>query len=84
MFSGRALAMDTRLYEHMNNKSMIRITSKRVFYRGLSTFAGGLFGGALTKTDLLNHFNLDLLNSQIHIVLIFSAFFIIVFALAGA
>ncbi len=75
MFSGRALAMDTRLYEHMNNKSMIRITSKRVFYRGLSTFAGGLFGGALTKTDLLNHFNLDLLNSQIHIVLIFSAFF---------
>ena len=75
MFSGRALAMDTRLYEHMNNKSMIRITSKRVFYRGLSTFAGGLFGGALTKTDLLNHFNLDLLNSQIHVVLIFSAFF---------
>ena len=64
MFSGRALAMDTRLYEHMNNKSMIRITSKRVFYRGLSTFAGGLFGGALTKTDLLNHFNLDLLNTS--------------------
>tara|TARA_B100000029_G_scaffold515189_1_gene621018 strand:- start:3617 stop:4882 length:1266 start_codon:yes stop_codon:yes gene_type:complete len=75
MFSGRALAMDTRLYQHMNNKSMIKITSKRVFYRGLCTFAGGLFGGALTKTDLLNHFDLDFLTSQIHIVLIFSVFF---------
>jgi len=75
MFSGRALAMDTRLYEHMNNKSMIRITSKRVFYRGLSTFAGGLFGGALTKTNLINQFDFSILSSQIHIVLIVSAFF---------
>ena len=75
MFSGRALAMDTRLYEHMNNKSMIRITSKRVFYRGLSTFAGGLFGGALTKTNLINQFDFSIISSQIHIVLIVSAFF---------
>ena len=75
MFSGRALAMDTRLYEHMNNKSMIRITSKRIFYRGLSTFAGGLFGGALTKTNLINQFDFSIISSQIHIVLIVSAFF---------
>lgn len=75
MFSGRALAMDTRLYEHMNNKSMIRITSKRVFYRGLSTFAGGLFGGAITKTNLINQFDFSIISSQIHIVLIVSAFF---------
>jgi len=75
MFSGRALAMDTRLYEHMNNKSMIRITSKRVFYRGLSTFAGGLFGGVLTKTNLINQFDFSIISSQIHIVLIVSAFF---------
>jgi len=75
MFSGRALAMDTRLYEHMDNKSMIKITSKRVFYRGLCTFAGGLFGGALTKINLLDFFDLGFLNSQIHIVMIFSVFF---------
>ena len=34
MFSGRALAMDNRLYEHMVGKSMIQLTSKRIFYRG--------------------------------------------------
>ena len=75
MFSGRALAMDTRLYEHMNNKSMIRITSKRIFYRGLSTFAGGLFGGALTETNLINQIDFSIISSQIQIVLIVSAFF---------
>ena len=38
MFSGRALALDNRLYEHMKNKKMIKVTSKRFFFRGLSIF----------------------------------------------
>ena len=54
---------------------MIRITSKRIFYRGLSTFAGGLFGGALTETNLINQIDFSIISSQIHIVLIVSAFF---------
>ena len=45
MFSGRALALDNRLYEHMKNKKMIKVTSKRFFFRGLSIFIGGLIGG---------------------------------------
>ena len=49
MFSGRALALDNRLYEHMKNKKMIKVTSKRFFFRGLSIFIGGLIGGLLTK-----------------------------------
>jgi tetratricopeptide (TPR) repeat protein len=48
MFSGRALALDNRLYEHMKSKKMIKITSKRVFFRGLSIFIGGLIGGVYT------------------------------------
>ena len=47
MFSGRALALDNRLYEHMKNKKMIKVTSKRFFFRGLSIFIGGLIGGLL-------------------------------------
>ena len=71
MFSGRALALDNRLYEHMKSKKMIKITSKRVFFRGLSIFIGGLIGGGLTKYesgfDYLVH-----LETVIHGVMIFS------------
>ena len=52
MFSGRALALDNRLYEHMKNKKMIKVTSKRFFFRGLSIFIGGLIGGLLTKNEI--------------------------------
>ena len=41
MFSGRALAMDNRLFEHMRGKNMIKLSSKRVFYRGIFIFLGG-------------------------------------------
>ena len=51
MFSGRALALDNRIYEHMKNKKMIQVTSKRVFFRGLSIFIGGLIGGLLTRNE---------------------------------
>ena len=51
MFSGRALALDNRLYEHMKNKKMIKVTSKRFFFRGLSIFIGGLIGGLLTRNE---------------------------------
>ena len=43
-FSGRALAMDNRMYEHMNGKNMIQLTSKRIFYRGLFIFLGLVLG----------------------------------------
>ena len=71
MFSGRALALDNRLYEHMQNKGMIKITSKRVFYRGLSIFLGGLMGGLLTR-DELGLSSLPCLGTTIHAVMIFS------------
>jgi len=71
MFSGRALALDNRLYEHMQNKGMIKITSKRVFYRGLSIFLGGLMGGLLTR-DELGISSLPCLGTTIHAVMIFS------------
>ena len=51
MFSGRALAMDNRLFEHMRGKNMIKLSSKRVFYRGIFIFLGGILGGLLTKYD---------------------------------
>ena len=71
MFSGRALALDNRLYEHMKNKKMIKVTSKRVFFRGLSIFIGGLIGGLLTKNE--SSFSIFIkLDTVIHAVMIFS------------
>ena len=71
MFSGRALALDNRLYEHMKNKKMIKVTSKRFFFRGLSIFIGGLIGGLLTKNENIfsNYIELD---TVIHTVMGFS------------
>ena len=71
MFSGRALALDNRLYEHMKNKKMIKVTSKRFFFRGLSIFIGGLIGGILTRNEssLSNYIELD---TVIHAVMGFS------------
>ena len=71
MFSGRALALDNRLYEHMKSKKMIKITSKRVFYRGLSIFIGGLIGGVLTKYES-SFYSLIQFETIIHGVMIFS------------
>ena len=71
MFSGRALALDNRLYEHMRSKNMIKITSKRIFYRGLSIFLGGLIGGVITR-DELSVSELPFLGTTIHAVMIFS------------
>ena len=71
MFSGRALALDNRLYEHMKSKEMIKITSKRVFFRGLSIFIGGLIGGVLTKYES-SFYSLIQLETIIHGVMMFS------------
>ena len=71
MFSGRALALDNRLYEHMRSKNMIKVTSKRIFYRGLSIFLGGLIGGAITR-DEFGVSELPFLGTTIHAVMIFS------------
>ena len=71
MFSGRALALDNRLYEHMKNKKMIKVTSKRVFFRGLSIFIGGLIGGLLTKSESSFSIYIEL-DTVIHAVMIFS------------
>ena len=71
MFSGRALALDNRLYEHMKNKKMIKVTSKRFFFRGLSIFIGGLIGGLLTRNESSFANNIQL-ETVIHAVMIFS------------
>ena len=71
MFSGRALALDNRLYEHMKNKKMIKVTSKRVFFRGLTIFIGGLIGGLITKNE--SSFSIFIkLDTVIHAVMVFS------------
>jgi hypothetical protein len=72
MFSGRALALDNRLYEHMENKKMIKVTSKRIFFRGLSIFIGGLIGGILTREEI-NLVSITYIDNVIHFVMIFSA-----------
>ena len=73
-FSGRALAMDNRMYEHMNGKRMIQLTSKRIFYRGFSIFLGALFGGLVSKTNFFMSLGiLDGFVIKIHFVLLFSA-----------
>ena len=71
MFSGRALALDNRLYEHMKNKKMIKVTSKRFFFRGLSIFIGGLIGGLFTRNES-NFSNYIELDTVIHAVMGFS------------
>ena len=71
MFSGRALALDNRLYEHMRSKNMIKVTSNRIFYRGLSIFLGGLIGGIITL-DELGLSELQFLGTTLHAVMIFS------------
>ena len=71
MFSGRALALDNRLYEHMKNKKMIKVTSKRFFFRGLSIFIGGLIGGLLTRNES-SFSNYIALDTVIHAVMVFS------------
>ena len=47
-FSGRALAMDNRMYEHMNGENMIQLSSKRIYYRGVFIFIGALIGGLIS------------------------------------
>ena len=71
MFSGRALALDNRRYEHMRSKNMIKVTSKRIFYRGLSIFLGGLIGGIITR-DEFGVSEIPFLGTTIHAVMIFS------------
>ena len=71
MFSGRALALDNRLYEHMKNKKMIKVTSKRFFFRGLSIFFGGLIGVLLTRNESILSIYIEL-DTVIHAVMGFS------------
>ena len=71
MFSGRALALDNRLYEHMKNKKMIQVTSRRVFFRGLSIFIGGLIGGLLTRNESSFSVYIEF-DTVIHAVMVFS------------
>ena len=72
-FSGRALAMDNRMYEHMKSKSMIKLTSKRIFYRGIFIFLGALLGGLISKTTFFTDLGFfDRLIIQLHFVFLFS------------
>ena len=73
MFSGRALAMDNRLFEHMRGKNMIKLSSKRVFYRGIFIFLGGILGGLLTKYDFQIFSGVIERLTPIHVVFIFSS-----------
>jgi len=74
MFSGRALAMDNRLFEHMLGKNMIKLTSKRIFYRGLSIFSGGILGGLITKHNF-NFITITIPDfNPILLVFVFSSF----------
>ena len=73
MFSGRALAMDNRLFEHMRGKNMIKLSSKRVFYRGIFIFLGGILGGLLTKYDFQIFSGVIEELTPIQIVFIFSS-----------
>ena len=73
MFSGRALAMDNRLYEHMNGKSMIKLTSKRVFYRGTAIFIGGFIGGLVSGINFsIDIYLFEIIKTGFHIVLFIS------------
>ena len=73
-FSGRALAMDNRMYEHMNGENMIQLSSKRIFYRGVFIFIGALIGGLISKTNFF--INLEIFEDliiKLHFVLLFSS-----------
>ena len=73
-FSGRALAMDNRMYEHMNGENMIQLSSKRIFYRGVFIFLGALIGGLISKTNFF--ISLEILENliiKLHFVLLFSS-----------
>ncbi len=73
-FSGRALAMDNRMYDHMHGVSMIQLTSKRIFYRGIFIFIGALFGGLISKTDFfLKLGSFETLTVKLHFVFLFSS-----------
>ena len=73
MFSGRALAMDNRLYEHMNGKSMIKLTSKRVFYRGTAIFIGGFIGGLVSGINYsIDIYLFEIIKTGFHVVLFIS------------
>ena len=76
LFSGRALAMDNRLYEHMNGKSMIKLTSKRVFYRGTAIFIGGFIGGLVSGINYsIDIYLFEIIKTGFHIVLFISFIF---------
>ena len=73
-FSGRALAMDNRMYDHMNGESMIQLTSKRIFYRGIFIFIGALLGGLISKANFfLNIGFFEALSVKLHFVFLFSS-----------
>ena len=73
-FSGRALAMDNRMYDHMNGRSMIQLTSKRIFYRGIFIFIGALFGGLISNTNFfLETGFFETLIVKLHYVFLFSS-----------
>ena len=73
LFSGRALAMDNRLYEHMNGKSMIKLTSKRVFYRGTAIFIGGFIGGLVSGINYsIDIYLFEIIKTGFHVVLFIS------------
>ena len=73
-FSGRALAMDNRMYEHMNGKNMIQLSSKRIFYRGVFIFIGALIGGLISKTNFFSSLEIfENLIIKLHFVLLFSS-----------
>ena len=72
IFSGRYLALDNRLYEHMQGRSMIKITSKRILYKGLLIFIGGIIGGFLSKTDISDFTKANYKVSHLHLVMLTS------------
>ena len=73
-FSGRALAMDNRMYEHMNGENMIQLSSKRIFYRGVFIFVGALIGGLISKTNFFIRLEIfENLIIKLHFVLLFSS-----------
>ena len=73
-FSGRALAMDNQMYEHMNGENMIQLSSKRIFYRGIFIFVGALIGGLISKTNFLISLEIfEKLLIKLHFVLLFSS-----------
>ena len=73
-FSGRALAMDNQMYDHMNGKSMIQLTSKRIFYRGVFIFIGALIGGLISKANFFTRLELfEIFLVKLHFVFLFSS-----------